>query len=189
MPQLKVSVVIPTLNSARTLESCLTAIRQNGSKYTYEIIIVDAGSTDDTLELARPHVDRILKGEPGRINRNIGIEIAQGEIICFTDMIDEQDYEAFVWIKENVGEGYEKAILDPWKATAFTAITGKKVYGRTQRYPGERAKRASVFLEERCQDTEFLRENDITIVYYLFDCDNPDLIELRPHVYILKSQD
>jgi len=85
MSPLKVSVVIPTLNSARTLESCLTAIRKSGSKYAYEIIIVDADSTDDTLELARPHVDRILKGEPGRINRNIGIEIAQGEIICFTD--------------------------------------------------------------------------------------------------------
>ena len=104
-------------------------------------------------------------------------------------MISEQDYEAFVWIKENVGEGYEKAILDPWKATAFTAIAGKKVYGRTQRYPGKRAERATEFLEERCQDTEFLRENGITIVYYLFACDNSDLIELRPHVYILKSQD
>lgn len=104
-------------------------------------------------------------------------------------MIDEQDYEAFVWIKENISEGYEKAILNPWKATAFTAITGKKVYGRTQRYPLERAKRASEFLDGRCQDTEFLRENEITIVYYLFACDNPDLIELRPHVYILKNKD
>lgn len=104
-------------------------------------------------------------------------------------MIDEQDYEAFVWIKKNIGEGYEKAILDPWKATAFTAITGKKVYGRIQRYPLERAKRASEFLDGRCQDTEFLRENEVTIVYDRFACDNPDLIELRPHVYILKNKD
>jgi len=104
-------------------------------------------------------------------------------------MIDEQDYEAFVWIKENIGEGHEKAILDPWKATAFTAITSKKVFGRIQGYPLERAKRASEFLNGGCQDTEFLRENGITIVYYLFACDNPDLIELRPHVYILKDKD
>ncbi|UCH51906.1 MAG: hypothetical protein JSV54_03950 [Chloroflexota bacterium] len=77
--------------------------------------------------------------------------------------------------------------MDPWKGTAFTAITGKKVYGRIQRYPMERAKRASAFMEERCRDTEFLRENGISIVYSLFDCDNPDLIELRPHVFVLKE--
>mgnify|MGYP000247523340 CR=1 FL=1 len=104
-------------------------------------------------------------------------------------MITERDYEAFVWVRENIGKDHEKAILDPWKATAFTAITGKKVYGRIQRYPGERAKRASAFLEEGCKDTEFLRENGITIVYSLFDCDNPDLVEVRPRVYILKDKD
>ena len=82
MSQVTVSVIVPTLNSDRTIESCLTAIKKNGSKYEYEIIIVDAGSTDKTLEIARPYVDKILEGEPGRINRNIGIEIAQGEIIC-----------------------------------------------------------------------------------------------------------
>lgn len=85
MSQVTVSVIMPTLNSDRTIESCLTAIKKNGSKYEYEIIIVDAGSTDKTLELARPYVDKILEGEPGRINRNIGIEIAQGEVICCTD--------------------------------------------------------------------------------------------------------
>ena len=85
MSQVAVSVVIPTLNSAGTLGSCLAAIKKSGSKYGYEIIIVDAGSVDETLEIARPYADRILHGEPGRINRNIGIEIAQGEIICCTD--------------------------------------------------------------------------------------------------------
>jgi len=85
MSQAAVSVVIPTLNSARTLGSCLTSITESSSKYEYEIIVVDAGSVDETLEIARPYVDRILHGEPGRINRNIGIEIAKGDIICFTD--------------------------------------------------------------------------------------------------------
>jgi len=187
MSQAAVSVVIPTLNSARTLGSCLTSITESSSKYEYEIIVVDAGSVDETLEIARPYVDRILYGEPGRINRNIGIEIAKGDIICFTDMIDDRDYEAFVWIKENIGEEYNKAILDPWKATAFTAITGKKVYSRIQRYPKDTDKKATEFLREGCKDTEFLRESDITIVYSLVDCNNPDLIELRPHIYVVKN--
>jgi hypothetical protein len=105
----------------------------------------------------------------------------------YYQMIDEQDYQAFVWIKENLGEEYNKAILDPWKATAFTAITGKKVYSRIQRYPKDTDKRAQGFFDEGCKDTEFLRENGITIVYSIFSCENPDLIELRPRVYVLRD--
>ena len=48
----------------------------------------------------------------------------------FYHMINTEDYEAFTWIKENVDETYQKAILDPWKATAFIAITGKNTYAR-----------------------------------------------------------
>jgi hypothetical protein len=40
-------------------------------------------------------------------------------------MIDSEDYQSFVWIKDNLDENYDEGILDPWKATAFTAITGR----------------------------------------------------------------
>jgi len=80
-----VSVVIPTLNGAQMLEKCLTSIRANNTKHDYELIIVDAGSTDETLEIANKYADKVLVGLPNRMNRNIGIQNAQGEIICFTD--------------------------------------------------------------------------------------------------------
>jgi len=80
-----VSVVIPTLNSAQTLEKCLTSVRANHSKYSYEIIVADAGSKDETLEIAQKYAHKVLNGMPSRINRNIGVEAAHGEIICFTD--------------------------------------------------------------------------------------------------------
>ncbi|MFC2034318.1 hypothetical protein ACFLTT_02835 [Chloroflexota bacterium] len=50
-------------------------------------------------------------------------------------IIDQEDYQAFTWIKDNVSEDYNKAILDPWKATAFTAITRKNIHTRTHAYP------------------------------------------------------
>jgi hypothetical protein len=34
-----------------------------------------------------------------------------------------------------VGEEYDKAVLDPWKATPFAAITGKTVYTRIHAFP------------------------------------------------------
>ena len=85
MSEVKVSVVIPTLNSAETLKRCLTSIRANRTKYKYEIIVADAGSSDKTQQIARKHADRVLNGAPARINRNKGVENAEGEIICFTD--------------------------------------------------------------------------------------------------------
>ena len=85
MPEAKVSVVIPTLNSAETLERCLTSIKANNTKYEYEVIVVDAGSNDETIEIARKYAHKVLDGMPSSINRNIGVEAARGEIICFTD--------------------------------------------------------------------------------------------------------
>lgn len=83
--RVRVSVVIPTLNSAETLESCLVSIRNNNTGYQYKIIVVDAGSTDATKEIASRYADKILDGIPSRVNRNKGIEVAEGNIICFTD--------------------------------------------------------------------------------------------------------
>jgi hypothetical protein len=105
--------------------------------------------------------------------------------------IFEYDYEAFVWIAENVGDEYNKAIVDPWKATAFTAITGKKVYSHIVTGISERDQRAYQFFEEQCRDTAFLRERGISIVYiYIHQtCDNPDLVQVREGVYLLPKEE
>lgn len=77
----KVSIVIPTLNNTRTIEKCLKSIsRQEYPKI--EIIIVDNGSIDDTLMIARKYTDKIFsdKGKLGSV-RQTGIEHATGDII------------------------------------------------------------------------------------------------------------
>ena len=81
----KVTVVIPTLNSDETLDKCLASIKANSCRYDYEIIVIDGGSTDTTIEIARKYNVKVLNGQPRRINRNIGVEQAGGDIICFTD--------------------------------------------------------------------------------------------------------
>lgn len=57
-------------------------------------------------------------------------------------MIDEQDYQAFIWIRENIDDKYDKAILDPWKATAFSAITERYAYTRIHSYPHSMSEKA-----------------------------------------------
>ena len=101
-------------------------------------------------------------------------------------MIDWADYEAFIWIRDNVNSDYKLAVLDPWKATAFTAITQKPIYSRIHEYPKDSDKAATKFLEEGCSDSNFLTANRISIVYTLGKCTNPELQEVRKNVYLLK---
>jgi glycosyltransferase involved in cell wall biosynthesis len=79
------SIVIPTYNSEATLEACLKSVRTNSSKYQYELIVCDAQSTDGTLKIAEQYADKVLVGEKGKINRNIGIQNSKGKVILFTD--------------------------------------------------------------------------------------------------------
>ena len=104
-----------------------------------------------------------------------------------TPLIDKQGYEAFIWIKDNVSDDYEKAILDPWKATAFAAITEKKVFTRIHKYSQPRDNQAYDFLKGGCSDTTFLTKNGISIVYTRSPVRNPALTEVRENVYLLKE--
>ena len=85
----KVSVVIPTLNSERYLDECLGALlTQDYPRERLEIVIVDAGSTDRTLEIATHHgVDRMLENplRTGEAGKAVGIRVATGELICLID--------------------------------------------------------------------------------------------------------
>ena len=113
--------------------------------------------------------------------------IPERQIPRYYHMINEEDYQAFVWVKDNVSETYDKAILDPWKATAFTAITTKSVYTRIHTHPVAKDNEAYKFLSEGSTNTTLLRENGISIVYTRGVVHNSDLVEVRKNVYLLKE--
>ena len=81
----KVSVVVPTKNSANTLESCLRSIREQ----TYpaiECIVVDNFSTDATPDIARKWADHFFSQGPERsTQRNYGAKQASGKYVVFID--------------------------------------------------------------------------------------------------------
>ena len=104
----------------------------------------------------------------------------------YNHMIDNPDYKAFIWIRDNLGSDYKKAILDPWKGAPFTAITGKNVYAWIMRRPETDDRDAYAFLSGGCKDTDFLKKNGISIIYTREVCDNPDLVEVAENIYVLK---
>lgn len=87
-----VSIVIPTKNSAQFLENCLKSIRKQSCSYI-EIIIVDGGSTDKTIFLAKKYkckiyryVPKVLKGLfDASYKRNYGINKAKGYYVYWLD--------------------------------------------------------------------------------------------------------
>lgn len=82
------SVVIPALNSEATIGHTLSSIFSSRlHRSDLEVILVDNGSTDNTVEVAKRYPVKIhscAKRGQGAA-RNFGVTKARGEIICFTD--------------------------------------------------------------------------------------------------------
>jgi glycosyltransferase involved in cell wall biosynthesis len=83
--QPKVTVVVPTKDSIRVIETCLRSIK-NQTYGNLELIVVDNYSTDGTWEIARELADVAITAGPERsAQRNLGVERAQGEWILWID--------------------------------------------------------------------------------------------------------
>jgi rSAM/selenodomain-associated transferase 2 len=78
------SIIIPTLNESACIIGTLSSLQGMRAR-GHEIIVVDGGSHDRTLVLARPLVDRVCANHPpGRARQmNTGATLARGEIFIF----------------------------------------------------------------------------------------------------------
>ncbi len=78
----RLSVIIPTLNEEMNLQHALDSVGE--PRDDLEVIVVDAGSTDQTVEIAKQHGCNVFIGNPGRANQmNAGAAIATGEHLMF----------------------------------------------------------------------------------------------------------
>ena len=93
------TVIIPVLNNPEGLARCIEAIRRSNTQF--ELIVVDNGSTDETLTVARSYTDSVLE-RPGitiGAMRNEGAKVASGSILIFTDSDQEPSAD---WISRGL---------------------------------------------------------------------------------------
>lgn len=93
----KISVIVPNYNGSATIKRCIESLLSlNYPEEKLEIIIVDNGSTDDSIQKIKIFpvallVEGSIKGSYAA--RNLGVKNAKGEIIAFTDadcVVDKQ---------------------------------------------------------------------------------------------------
>ena len=125
-----VSIIIPLKNEEKYIELCLKSlISQQYSKDCFEIIVVDNGSTDKSLEIVKKYNVKIIYCLDGNIAkvRNVGTAAAKGEILAF---VDSDCVVSSNWLTEGVnilnrpkvvatGSGYKAPHNATWVENAW----------------------------------------------------------------------
>lgn len=103
----RISVIVPVLDEAAVIESNLRSlqpVRAGGG----ELLLVDGGSRDDTVERARPWVDRVLSASAGRASQmNAGASAAGGDVLWFVHADTRVDSQAPAELRAAIGKGGE----------------------------------------------------------------------------------
>ncbi len=112
------SVIIPTLNEEENLEACLKAIARQ-TYGDYEVLIVDGGSNDGTVEVAERHGFRVIEAEKRRPHdvayaRNLGAKLSKGDLLFFLD--------ADTLMEPHCLEVFEAYFRDPMVAAALCRV-------------------------------------------------------------------
>jgi glycosyltransferase involved in cell wall biosynthesis len=116
----QVSVVLPCLNEENSIEICIKKIKDvfEKEKIDGEIIVVDNGSTDRSVEIVKKYNDVKLLFEPQKgygSALRCGIENAQGEYIIMGDADNTYDFYEIPKFLEKLKEGYDLVIGSRFK--------------------------------------------------------------------------
>ena len=110
---MKISVVVPLMNEEENIKYLIEEIDKALKDYDYELILVDDGSTDNTVEEIKKHMND--KTKLVVLNRNYGqtsamaagIEVASGDVIVTIDGDLQNDPRDIPMMIEKLNEGYD----------------------------------------------------------------------------------
>ena len=110
-------------------------------------------------------------------------------------MINEDDYDAFTWIRGHIdsyrdaNNTYTTAAVAPYQASPFSAITGLHILVSSMHpvlyYWNLHIEDMDAFLADHCRNTSFLNKFKISVVYGI--CENNNLTMVHSKVYLYKN--
>ncbi|MBT8298873.1 MAG: TIGR04283 family arsenosugar biosynthesis glycosyltransferase [Maribacter sp.] len=94
------SIIIPVLNEEDRIGELITFLYKNStSKNIAEILVIDGGSNDNTVSLAKKTGAKVYKSEKGRAKQmNYGVRMAKGEILYFlhADTFPSKNFDQYI---------------------------------------------------------------------------------------------
>jgi cellulose synthase/poly-beta-1,6-N-acetylglucosamine synthase-like glycosyltransferase len=124
-----ISIIIPAYNEGATIRRCLEALsNQTVPRCSYELIVVDGNSKDNTREIAAEYADLVFIQESERVPgaRNDGFVRARYDIVATTDA---DSIVAHDWVEQ-----IQHSFKDPRVVLAFGPVTPIKVTPKNRRY-------------------------------------------------------
>jgi glycosyltransferase involved in cell wall biosynthesis len=113
----KISVIIPVYNGAKTIRQTINSVL-NQTLQDFEILVINDGSTDSTLEILADLIDSRIQvfsyansGAP--VSRNRGFSLASSEYIAFLDADD-------LWTPDKLQSQYQALKSNPEAAVAYS---------------------------------------------------------------------
>ncbi len=147
---LELSIVMPCLDEAETLESCITKAQRflEESEIAGEVIVADNGSSDGSPEIARRCGARVVEVAPRGYGHALraGIEAASGRYVILGDADDSYDFLDLALFVERLREGYDLVIgnrflggvragampwTHRWIGNPLLTATGRLFFGST----------------------------------------------------------
>lgn len=186
----KVSVVVCSYNGAAMLRGCLRSLMAVDYP-DYEVILVDDGSSDATAEIADEFPQVVYHRQENRglsVARNVGAELASGEIIVYTDSDCEADRDWLRYMVQAMEDQQVEAIGGPnitpldssWTARCVGASPGNPSHvmlddHHAEHVPGcNMAFKRSTLLGIGGFDSQFRQAgDDVDICWRFLDADLP----------------
>lgn len=109
---MRLSVIIPCLNEEKRLLDCIRSAQRLNP---FEVIVVDGGSRDRTVELAEREGARVIKTSRGRgIQLQEGASASKGEILLFlhADSVIKEDIDLKAYIRDGFIGGFFRLRFD-----------------------------------------------------------------------------
>lgn len=122
----KVSIIIRCLNESKFIEKLLIGIEQQTYK-NVEVIVVDSGSTDGTIEIAQKYTPHIVQIRPEDFSfgyaLNVGCQAATGELLLFASAHVYPVYHD--WIEK---------IIAPFSDERIALVYGRQIGGKPTKF-------------------------------------------------------
>lgn len=177
MENQKISVVVCTKNEETRLEDCLKSIALNQPD---EIIVVDGGSTDKTIEIAKKYTDRIYQSTKSNLTRDrqIGIDASKNDLIAMIDSdhrLKEGDLKSLLNDLVKYDLDIVQSQLVSFKNMGFWDAAEEETWALTHNIPGRKAMigtapniyKKKIFELERFDDQITKTIDDTDFIYRL----------------------